>query len=262
MKIKENKNELLCPHCEVSKITIDGTLSCRHCSSNFVNVGGAVYVREEVLQKVGTIVKETDERLAKIVKEKNPEDLQGFEGEVAGLISGTKTGSTILIDDFIVTGTLGPAGNFSMEPVLALEGKREKSKLFETIKRLYAEKRLELPLLLLDPLELETIKTEAGLSIEQFDEELRQLIEAGQKRKVGTFHSHESAGSSPSEKDIGSIRLRGDQFFAGKPYGENDVISAILSEFLIIFENGSAREIGRIPVLESAFYELDNKEHF
>lgn len=210
----EGKTEIEWPHCQAGKLT-SNNLTCHQCGVIFLNVGEAVYVREGALEKVRTIVKETDERMMQIAKEKNPEDIQGFEGEVAGVISGVKMGSMILIDDFIVTGTLGPAGNFSMEPVLAIDKRQDESKLLETIRRLYAEKRLELLLLWLDPLELEIIRTEVGISKEQFDKELSQLINAGQKRKVGTFHSHESSGSAPSEKDIGSMKIKDDKLFDG-----------------------------------------------
>jgi hypothetical protein len=257
LNTKGEQNELLCPHCEAGKITIDDTSICSHCGSKFVNVGQAVYVREEILQKVAIIVKETDERITKIVNEKNIEDIEGFEGEVAGVISGTKTGSIILIDDFIVTGTPGLEGNYSTEPVLALEENHEKSELLNVIRRLYAERQIKAPLLMLDSCELEIIRKEANMERELFNKEINRLINSGQKRKVGTFHSHESAGSNPSEKDIGVIRLNGGDCF-GKAFGENDAISAILSEFLIILENGSAREIGRIPVLESAAYDFEN----
>jgi proteasome lid subunit RPN8/RPN11 len=125
------------------------------------------------------------------------------------------------------------------------------------IRRLYKERKIELPIPWLLPVELETIRGEAGMGENDFAQELRRLIEAGQERKVGTFHSHESAGSEPSDQDIRIIKLK--DLVEANALGKNDVIEVILSEYLIVLEKGSAREIGRLALTNSAFY---NSEYY
>jgi proteasome lid subunit RPN8/RPN11 len=249
---------ITCPNCDNGELSLNHSCFCSNCGANYVMIGESVYIRQDALQKAANIVEETDKRLAKIVQERGVDDLVGNEGEEAGVISGRKSGSAILINDFFVTGTPGSNG-FSVEPILALDESRERSDLLKVIRKLYAERKLEVPILSLLPLELEAIRKEAEMDQKGFAEELKRLIEAGQECKVGTFHSHESSASCPSDQDIRIIKLK-DELVEGHAFGRNDAIEVILSEHLIVLEKGSAREIGRIALTNSAFYDSQNDE--
>lgn len=248
---------IICPNCDRGTLILNQNCICEHCHANFIKVGKSVYVRGGALHYAEEIVKETDGRLEEIAGEKSVEDFVGNEGEMAGVVSGRRFGSIILINDFFLTGTPGPNGYF-MDPVFALDENREKSSLLKVIKRLYAEKRLEVPLLLLHHSELEEIRKEADMKKESFTEELSRLIEAGQEHKVGTFHSHESSAPFPSDQDIRIMKFRDE--LEGDAYGRNDLVEVIISGCLLVFEKVTAKEMGKIPLTDYAFYDLELRE--
>jgi len=85
--------------------------------------------------------------------------------------------------------------------------------------------------------------------------EIARLIEAGQERKVGTFNSHESSAPFPSDLDIRTMKFRDEEYDAA--FGKNDLVEVIMSEYLIVFEKATAKEIGKIPLTYSAFYDQE-----
>jgi proteasome lid subunit RPN8/RPN11 len=245
---------IICPNCDKGALIPNENYLCEYCHANFIKVGRSVYIREDALQNAEKIVEETDKRLGEIVREKGVEALIGNEGEMAGVVSGRVFGSIIFINDFFLTGTPGPNG-YSMEPVLALDENKEKSNLLQVIKRLYAEKRLEVPLLLLHHFELDEIRKEVSMNKERFTKELTRLIKAGQERKIGTFHSHESSAPFPSDQDIRIMKFKDE--LEGDAYGKNDLVEVIISGYLVVFKKVVAKEIGKIPLTNSASYDLE-----
>lgn len=245
---------MICPNCDKGRLTLKKNSTCEYCHAAFIKAGNTVYIREEALPKAVEIVEDTDRRLEEIVQGKGVEDFVGNEGEVAGVVSGRIFDPIIVINDFFVTGTPGPNG-YSMDPIFALDKKHEISNLLRVTKRLYAERRLEVPLLQLHQIQLDEIRKEASMTKEEFSKELSLLIAAGQEHKVGTFHSHESSASAPSDQDIRIIKFRDE--LEGDAYGKNDRVEVIMSEYLIILEKVTAEEIGRIPLTYSAFYDQE-----
>ena len=243
---------IICPDCNKRTLTLNDSCHCGFCGAKFIKIGETVYVNEKAFQKAAKIAEETDKKLGEIIRERGVDDLVGNEGETAGVVSGRKDESTFVINDFLITGTPGPDGYF-MDPIFALDENKEKSPLLSVIKRFYAETKIELPLSFLMEMGFERIREESEMDEENFAKELKRLIQAGQECKVGTFHSHETSAPFLSEQDIRIMKFSDE--LEDRGYGRNDCVEVIISGCLIVFEKVTARELGRIPLTYSCFFD-------
>jgi len=117
-----------------------------------------------------------------------------------------------------------------------------------------SEKKVEVPLSLLIDVELEEMRVHLNFEKEIFCEEVKRLIEEGEKVKIGTFHSHEVEGRCLSEADKKVVSL-GEKFEPG--FGANSSIHVLISGTLIVYEYESVEELGRITLLGYDWNEID-----